>query len=454
MKQILSILAFSLLCWEASAQAQHDPKFPKTALEEDLHFVKSQLFHAHANPFTELDSLAYEARFKAAEMQLRDSMTAFELVKIVKPLFAPLSDEHARVGINLDNSVLRDAHVFLPFSLEKRGAAYLIKASLSNDTGLSAGDTVLAIEGRPIEEVIRTCADYTTGFPEQRMSKSIGQLGLAYVFAYPHKRTYQVKTTGKQVAASGVAFQQWKNYMMRSNSPIDCHDLISYQAYGKVGYINYCSFSVGSDSLFHQLELKIDEIFKQIKNDKIETLVVDVSNNSGGNSACGDLIINYFSTKSYRGYQCKWKRSDEYLALMKSWGSGNEAYEKTPVGAVIFYKSSVHKPDRHLKNRFNGKVYVVVGPSTFSSAIMFATMIKDNRIATLVGQIPDNGHPNHFGEMYGSKTPNTGLQLQFGVKEWIRPSGVREGNQLLPDKIIDLGIIKNTPELIDSIIKE
>jgi hypothetical protein len=44
-------------------------------------------------------------------------MKAFELVKIAKPLFSPLSDEHARIGINLDNSYLRDAKVFLPCSL-------------------------------------------------------------------------------------------------------------------------------------------------------------------------------------------------------------------------------------------------------------------------------------------------------------------------------------------------
>lgn len=68
--------------------------------------------------------------------------------------------------------------------------------------------------------------------------------------------------------------------------------------------------------------------------------------------------------------------------------------------------------------------------STFSSAIMFATMIKDNQVATLVGQIPDNGHPNHFGEMYGAKPPCRFTTAIRG-KEWIRPSGVA-GNQLVP----------------------
>ena len=60
----------------------------------------------------------------------------------------------------------------------------------------------------------------------------------------------------------------------------------------------------------------------------------------------------------------------------------------------------------------------MVGNNTFSSAIMVATIVKDNHIATLIGQEPANGHPDHFGEMYGSSTPNAKLKLQFGVKEW------------------------------------
>jgi C-terminal processing protease CtpA/Prc len=177
-----------------------------------------------------------------------------------------------------------------------------------------------------------------------------------------------------------------------------------------------------------------------------------VSNNSGGNSACGDMIINYFHAKPYLDYQCKWKRSDEYLALTKSWGGANKFYESQPVGSIISFESSINKPSRHLKNRFQGQVFVVVGPQTFSSAIMFATIVKDNHLATLVGQTPENGHPNHFGEMYGSQTPNTKLELQFGVKEWIRPSGEREENHLTPDKMIDLQSVKDVPDLIARIL--
>jgi C-terminal processing protease CtpA/Prc len=255
------------------------------------------------------------------------------------------------------------------------------------------------------------------------------------------------------VKANGVGFQQWKTLMMQTSSIVTCNDMISYQPYGKVGYINFCSFSVGPDSMFQQLERRMADIFEQIQKDKVDTLIVDVSNNAGGNSACGNLIADYFYAKPYQRYQCKWRRSEEYLELMKKWGATNTEYQKSAPGSVLFYPSSKNEPTRGLKNRFNGKVYVVVGANTFSSAIMFATMVKDNQMATLVGQIPENGHPNHFGEMFGSKTPNASLQLQFGVKEWIRPSGDLKDNRLIPDKMVDLEGIQNVEDLIARIMR-
>ena len=99
--------------------------------------------------------------------------------------------------------------------------------------------------------------------------------------------------------------------------------------------------------------------------------------------------------------------------------------------------SDENKPSKN-KNRFNGKTYILVGQNTFSSAMMFAVTVLDNNLATLAGEIPSKGHPNHFGELISFNTPNTDLSFRFGVKEWIRPSGEIKNNKLIPNIIIDI----------------
>jgi C-terminal processing protease CtpA/Prc len=180
---------------------------------------------------------------------------------------------------------------------------------------------------------------------------------------------------------------------------------------------------------------KTDAIFKAVKKDGVTSLIIDVSHNEGGNSAVGDYIIAHIYSKPYLGYQSTWKRSDEYLKLLKSWGLHDSVYEAVPVGKMLMYAPGTIVP-RQVTSQFKGKVYVVVGRNTFSSAMLFATLIKDNHIAVIAGQIRQNGHPNGFGELYNTKLPNSKIDLRFGVKEWIRPAGKNVENELYPDIIL------------------
>lgn len=231
-----------------------------------------------------------------------------------------------------------------------------------------------------------------------------------------------------------------------------CQERISYQQYGKTGYINACSFDVKNDREFtlDAIFKKIDSIFKLIQDAGIQKLVIDVSNNEGGNSAVGGYLIASFYKKPYKNYQCNWKRSAEYQKLYESWGIKNELYANTPIGNIIHFDASTTTPQEVLYP-FNGKVTVVVGQHTFSSAILFATLIKDNKIAPIIGQIPTNGHPNHFGEMYNTKLPNTRIELRFGVKEWIRPAGKGKGqdNQLVPDVLLSNADMSDVLKIIE-----
>jgi C-terminal processing protease CtpA/Prc len=200
------------------------------------------------------------------------------------------------------------------------------------------------------------------------------------------------------------------------------------------------------------LKNRLNAIFEQIQKDNLKYLFIDVSKNGGGNSSVGDMLIDYFYDKSYGTYRCDWKKSEEYLKLLKSWGGEPGAqYSNTADGEVLHFASDTVGVASN-PYRFKGKAFVVVGNGTFSSAIMFATIVKDNHIAELAGEVPANGHPNHFGEMYNTKLPNTKIDLRFGVKEWIRPSGEKTDNKLHPDILVDLSLDKT--ELVKAVIEK
>lgn len=114
---------------------------------------------------------------------------------------------------------------------------------------------------------------------------------------------------------------------------------------------------------------------------------------------------------------------------------------------MLHFQSGTVTPGK-VSNPFEGKVIVIIGPDTFSSAIMFATLVQDNKMALLAGESPMNGHPTHFEEMYSTFLPNSQMELRFGVKEWVRPAGRGNVNKLLPDIPCKLPINKDLKMLI------
>ncbi|MGA0559879.1 S41 family peptidase [Larkinella sp. VNQ87] len=207
---------------------------------------------------------------------------------------------------------------------------------------------------------------------------------------------------------------------------------ISYQRLGTIGYIFARSFATRGSQDLRVYERCIDSIFAVIRRDQITRLAIDVSSNDGGASAVGTMIIKHISQKPYKSYSMSWKRSEAYLAKLTSWGFRDETYQKAAPGELLHFPSGTVIPGQ-VSSPFDGEVVVIIGPGTFSSAILFATLVQDNKIALLAGESPVNGHPTHFGEMYSTILPNSQLELRFGVKEWVRPAGRDKINKLVPD---------------------
>lgn len=458
MKITSTLLLALLLNTCCFAQTNGNTKFSVQQLKQDLAYLKQQVLQVHANPYTELSKEAYEKLFADIETQLKDSATATEFYKLIKPTVAYLSDEHSQISLSNNQTsedYLKDS-VFLPITLEKKGDTYIINTVLTANSNLQKGAVITHINNVPVAKLLDKCALFTTGFPNQRMEKALQMFGFIYTWINPITHQFNIKIlNGKILTLNGTSIKVWQDYL-NGKSPAEDEpytEMISYTLYKDAGYINSRSFSTHNNKEVDSVRHKIEDIFKQVKADQPKYLFIDVSKNGGGNSEIGSILIDHFNNKPYKSYQCNWRRSDEYLKLITSWGIVNETYAAKPVGSILHFDSPQITPSTNNINRFNGKVYIIVGNGTFSSAMMFATIIKDNHLATLAGQASQDGHPTHFGELYGTSLPNTGLKVRFGVKEWIRPAGKTVENILKPDAILNLGKNPTPQEIYNSLIK-
>ncbi|MCR8557521.1 hypothetical protein KXD93_07705 [Mucilaginibacter sp. BJC16-A38] len=450
---LLLVMITASIC--TYGQMPNEPKFSATALKGDLAYLQNQLYTVHVDPYTEFSRAQYDLLFSAIDKKLTDSLTATAFLKLIKPVIAHLCDEHAQVYLpeKLLWASYQHEDVFLPITLTKRGNTYRVEKVLSTGSSLNSGDIITKIDNKPIAELLDQCALLSSGYADQRLEKALMQFGYLYTWTLPGvQKSYVVKTAdGRNIVMAGVSLKTWKDELNKQTGWDNaCNEAIAYQKIGNAGYVTACSFNIPPKQI-DSIQKKISAIFEQVNKDNPQYLFIDISKNSGGQSVVGRMLIDGFNNKPYAGFSSNFKRSQDYINLLKSWKvEADDYYKQAPEGKVFHFSSDTTFPPEHNDKRFKGKVFIIVGNGTFSSAMMMATWIKDNHLAIIAGETPMIGHPNGFGELYNTKLPNTKINLLFGVKQWIRPSGDLKNNLLLPD--LKVTLTDDKAQLIKSVL--
>lgn len=94
-------------------------------------------------------------------------------------------------------------------------------------------------------------------------------------------------------------------------------------------------------------------------------------------------------------------------------GGGNETV-LDPFIAALKARPSIHT---------TGRLFVIIGRGTCSSALQNAITLSQDMDATLVGEAT-GGKPNHYGEVRHFRLPNIGLLVQYSTRYWLNyPDG-------------------------------
>lgn len=209
------------------------------------------------------------------------------------------------------------------------------------------------------------------------------------------------------------------------------------------GYLNVKDFV--SDKM--DFSNNVDSIFEKIHNDSISNLIIDIRNNPGGNSELADYLISSIYSKPYKANsKILIKRSEQYYTYMRGYFSWwfkpfltfikqiND-YKQTPIG-MVYEDIKGFKNPINIPYRFKGKIYLLINSNTFSTALGFATVIKDYEIGHIIGE-QTKSEVNEFGDIYPFDLPNSGLWVWTSAKRYIRPSGALTKGGLKPDTYVE-----------------
>lgn len=154
------------------------------------------------------------------------------------------------------------------------------------------------------------------------------------------------------------------------------------------------------------------DFFTAVQENNIRSVIVDLRSNLGGNSLVANEFIRYLPAESY---------------LIGA--------SEVRFGSILRKNKPQSRENQQLTPAFSGDVYVLTGADTFSSAMDFATLISDNKLGTVVGEVPGN-MPSSYGDILYFQTPNARLVFTVSYKYFIRPDASKSDSPLIPDVVV------------------
>ena len=466
MKRILTILVGILLIY-VSLNAQDYPAVSYDDIEASKMYVKGDEYQKDlllysrtlelTHPYYAVQSNAKDLRklTKKLYKKCADVSDLGILCSYLQSIISPLNDGHTQLAAGLSTDLIYPMYLMF----DTKESAYVL--AIEDDYKESLGKRVTLINGKPVTDLLARAHKQISGdneiFKNDKLSNKLQIKAFWELCGYTDNAitlTFEDNTsvTIYAVPLQGISLEQLD---LEFDSPIAAKEVPFYYEVFDSLNVCYLQFNMCYDALnYPQLGQRFDdfveEMMAEIDSKSVNTLVVDVRYNGGGNSGLCDLLLSYLTDyNQMKNIGCKVRMSELLLTRQPNL-AGVELNDGTKPGfgdVFDFWEvkrdaseqaGSDHRLNFDPEKIFKGNVVFISGRKTFSSAGLLLTLARDNNVGIIIGEI--SGHrPSHFGDVLTFSLPNTGIKATVSCRHFTRPDeSLNDEIELVPDVVLNL----------------
>jgi len=311
-------------------------------------------------------------------------------------------------------------------------AGHVVISDACEELQYLKGVSLLGINGRPLREALAPMVTKCSGERwESQMATFLQDQGLYWALIRPvegEKMALTLPGRGGEPVTLPVELMSWSRYgtYVPTDPPRSPFGVYQLHHNGRTCYWQYNSCNPTPEAMKF-----METVFRVARDRGAKNLILDLRFNSGGSDEATRAVIDHLTAKPYRLYSRAGGRvSDDLLRADPRW------YLRLLKGRYVSASIRAQAP-RDVKNRFEGAVYVLTSPNTFSAAADLAAVLKDYGLATLIGE-ETGGVRQSFGEAYRHRLPNSGVEFSVSGKRFYapvpRPDDARRGT--VPDIVL------------------
>ncbi len=419
MQRFVSVLF--LIC-AAHVHADETPKLSTQQLQEDLSALESALARTHPDIGHSVDPPTLARAIGAVRARLDHPMTRDEAWLELTALNPVLADGHLAITFPGDpvpemERHLKSGGLLFPFSVhvDDHGGLF-IRSRLNGAATPLAGTRIELLDGVPAGEVVAKLLAHMNGdTPAFRTALLSDRFPFWYWKFFGQRRTHRLTIAGREMQVDGSSEIPFA-YRDKSFEELFRLDMLGDGAVLTIG-----EFYWRDKSAFYDFT---KTAFTRIRDAGARTLIIDIRANRGGDDDVWiEGVMPYIATAPYRN------GSTYSLKIIEG-----RQKEGQKVGDVVHgAQDDVYQPQLDNPLRFKGKVYVLIGPRTYSSSVLFTNVVQDGDFGTVAG-VGGAARSTQSGGIQTIKLPNT--QIGFVVPRFVltRPSGA--AGLLEPDVLV------------------
>lgn len=426
-------------------------KFSVNELLEDFDLFSLALEEAHAGLYNYISSQRYNALTDSIKKGLTHPMSDLEFYRLLCPIIEAIECGHTRISIsNQTNDYLNKQNIFFPFQLRFiSGKAYVLKNLLDNT--ITPGSEILSINNRPISVIVsdifkmQNSDGGITTAKYKRLDEKFHEL---YCLFIEQSQSFTIQyipnktTKPKEIIVTGINNNDWWNKINSNNSPSKKHLSLKIIDNSGIVVLDIRKFvSQEINEAFGSFQQFMDSAFKEIKEKKLQNLIIDLRGNGGGDIS--DELIPYLINYPIQYYKIIDTPKTRYSFL-----------EHTDKG-LFFNESNVNLWNKFrnengrydlLGNRnedinpspfvFNGNLCVLIDGNSFSATSDLASVLHDQKRATFFGEETGGSYlGSSSGDFINLTLPHTQIKVTIPIRNYVlnvnSSSKIRRG--VIPD---------------------
>ena len=372
-------ILFILVCNSSFGQ-----KLSKEEQQADFDTLCNKLERVHPDLYMYQTKEEYNRLKHQTKASFTDSLSISDFYLRIAPFMASIRDGHTMMIPPFTKELISHAKSSngntMPLRIKATGNEFIVDYPIISKTQICSGDTILCINGNKSKDILNKlyvlfASEKGNSIKETSINAYLSPL-LWYMYrwnkSYPFtikrgNRTWEEQLNGvsQSEALKVIKAKQGKVYSANFNYQLSPE--------GRKATITIPNF-------YQETELKqfCDSVFADIKDKKIQELIIDVRNNSGGSSQTVKRMISYFPHSDYTLYS---KAQIKVSAFSKAYNKKRhkDIYDEIcnlPDGSLYEMKESEIKGNKAKTLEYSGKVTILVMTGHIQGLLLLHTRCK------------------------------------------------------------------------------